>query len=196
MTDPTIPTYGAVRAAYVTDREREYRRESRGIPTDAQRAQWSAEFDRWANQLAHYLRAHGLRQGDSVALMFENRFELLAGVVACAKLGAVSALINSSQRGRVLTHSISLASPRMVLVGEELLDAFTEIAAEVALPAEACHYFADRPTWRDPGEALAGWQHPAAALKDYPVDAPLLERPVRADDPCFYIYTSGTTGLP
>lgn len=155
-----------------------------------------AEFDRWANQLAHYLRAHGLRQGDSVALMFENRFELLAAVVACAKLGAVSALINSSQRGRVLAHSISLASPRMVLVGEELLDAFTEIAAEVALPAEACHYFADRPTWRDPGEAPAGWQHPAAALQDYPVDAPLLERPVCADDPCFYIYTSGTTGLP
>lgn len=155
-----------------------------------------AEFDRWANQLAHYLRAQGLRQGDSVALMFENRFELLAGVVACAKLGAVSALINSSQRGRVLAHSISLASPRMVLVGEELLDAFTEIAAELALPADACHYFADRPTWRDPGEAPAGWQHPAAALHDYPVDAPLLERAVRADDPCFYIYTSGTTGLP
>ena len=128
--------------------------------------------------------------------MFENRFELLAGVVACAKLGAVSALINSSQRGRVLAHSISLASPRMVLVGEELLDAFTEIKVEVALPADACHYFADRPTWRDPGEAPAGWQHPAAALHDYPVDAPQLERPVRADDPCFYIYTSGTTGLP
>jgi citronellyl-CoA synthetase len=155
-----------------------------------------AEFDRWANQLAHYLRTQGLRQGDSVALMFENRFELLAGVVACAKLGAVSALINSSQRGRVLAHSISLASPRMVLVGEELLDAFTEVAAEVALPADACHYFADRPTWRDPGEAPAGWQHPAAVLHGYPVDAPLLERAVRADDPCFYIYTSGTTGLP
>jgi citronellyl-CoA synthetase len=155
-----------------------------------------AELDRWANQLAHYLRAQGLRQGDSVALMFENRFELLAGVVACAKLGAVSALINSSQRGRVLAHSISLASPRMVLVGEELLGAFMEIAAEVALPANACHYFADRPTGRDPGEAPAGWQHPAAALHDYPVDAPQLERPVRAEDPCFFIYTSGTTGLP
>jgi citronellyl-CoA synthetase len=155
-----------------------------------------AELDRWANQLAHYLRAQGLRQGDSVALMFENRFELLAGVVACAKLGAVSALINSSQRGRVLAHSISLASPRMVLVGEELLGAFMEIVAEVALPANACHYFADRPTWRDPGEAPAGWQHPAAALHDYPVDAPQLERPVRAEDPCFFIYTSGTTGLP
>lgn len=155
-----------------------------------------AQFDRWANQLAHYLRAQGLRQGDSVALMFENRFELLASVVACAKLGAVSALINSSQRGRVLAHSIGLATPRMVLVGEELMDAFREVADEVALPADACHYFADRPTWRDPGEAPAGCQHPAAMLHDYPVDVPLLERAVRADDPCFYIYTSGTTGLP
>ncbi|MBD9485310.1 long-chain-acyl-CoA synthetase [Pseudomonas sp. PDM14] len=155
-----------------------------------------AEFDRWANQLAHYLRDHGLRQGDSVALMFENRFELLAGVVACAKLGAVSALINSSQRGRVLAHSITLASPRLVLVGEELFSAFSEVADDVALPAEACHYFADRPTWRDPGEAPAGWQHPAAELHRHPIDAPLLERAVRADDPCFFIYTSGTTGLP
>lgn len=155
-----------------------------------------AELERWTNQLAHYLRAHGLRQGDSVALMFENRFELLAGVIACAKLGAVSALINSSQRGRVLAHSIRLAAPRMVLVGEELFAAFGEVADELALPAEACHYFADRPTWRDPGEAPAGWHNPAAELHDYPVNAPLLERAVRADDPCFFIYTSGTTGLP
>lgn len=155
-----------------------------------------AELERWTNQLAHYLRAHGLRQGDSVALMFENRFELLAGVIACAKLGAVSALINSSQRGRVLAHSIRLAAPRMVLVGEELFAAFGEVADELALPAEACHYFADRPTWRDPGEAPAGWHNPAAELHAYPLTAPLLERAVRADDPCFFIYTSGTTGLP
>ncbi|PTU76324.1 long-chain-acyl-CoA synthetase [Pseudomonas mangrovi] len=155
-----------------------------------------AELDRWSNQLAHYLRDRGLCQGDSVALMFENRFELLACVIACAKLGVVSALINSSQRGRVLAHSIGLAEPRMLLVGEEMLAAYEEVAVDVALPASACLYFADRPTWRDPGEAPAGWMHPAAELHAYPVDAPLLERAVRADDPCFYIYTSGTTGLP
>ncbi len=155
-----------------------------------------AELDHWANQLAHYLRDRGLCQGDSVALTFENRFELLACVIACAKLGVVSALINSSQRGRVLAHSIGLAEPRMLLVGEEMLAAYEEVAADLAVPAGACLYFADRPTWRDPGEAPAGWMHPAAELHAYPVDAPLLERAVRADDPCFYIYTSGTTGLP
>lgn len=47
-----IDTIVHARAAYVRDRERQYRRESRGIPTDAQRAQWAAEFDRWAAQRA------------------------------------------------------------------------------------------------------------------------------------------------
>ena len=155
-----------------------------------------AELDRWSNQLAHYLRAHGLCQGDSAALMFENRFELLAAVIACAKLGAVSALINSSQRGHVLAHSIGLVAPRMALVGEELLEAFNEVAGDTALPDDARLYFADRPTWRDPGEAPRGWLHPAATLQDYPAEAPVLERAVQADDPCFFIYTSGTTGLP
>ena len=47
----TLPTYGAVRAAYVRDREQQQRRHTRGIPTDAQRAQWAAEFDRWADAI-------------------------------------------------------------------------------------------------------------------------------------------------
>ena len=51
MTDPTLPTYGAVRAAYVRDREQRQRRHTRGIPTAEQRAQWAAEFDAWADAI-------------------------------------------------------------------------------------------------------------------------------------------------
>ena len=46
-----LPTYGAVRATYVTGRDRMYRRHTRHIPTDSQRAQWSAEFDAWADAI-------------------------------------------------------------------------------------------------------------------------------------------------
>ena len=154
------------------------------------------EFDQWANRLAHRLRAGGLQQGDCAVLMLENRLELLACVVACAKLGAVAALLNSSQRGQVLAHSINLVKPRMALVGEELLSAFEEVQEQLQLPAEGRYYLADRPTWRDPGQAPAGWQHPAAELEAQPDSKPLMARPVQAEDPCFYIYTSGTTGLP
>ena len=52
MTDPTtLPTYGAVRAAYVRDCEQQQRRHTRGIPTEAQRGKWATEFDRWAGAI-------------------------------------------------------------------------------------------------------------------------------------------------
>ena len=155
-----------------------------------------AEFNQWANRLAHYLQAQGLRKGDSVALMLENRLELLACVTACAKLGAVSALISSSQRGQVLAHSITLVKPKLALVGEELLESFLEVEAQLGLPANARLFLADRPTWCNPGQAPAGWLNPAAELHAQPSHNPQPERPILAEDPCFYIYTSGTTGLP
>ena len=61
---------GAVRAArtaWLRDRERQYRRHTRGIPTDVQRAQWAAEFDRWANAIRAEAWAEGAAQGRSQA---------------------------------------------------------------------------------------------------------------------------------
>ena len=51
MTDPTLPTYGAVRRSWIRSRERDYRAETNSYPTAEQRAQWSAEFDRWADAI-------------------------------------------------------------------------------------------------------------------------------------------------
>lgn len=155
-----------------------------------------AEFDRWANRLAQRLRAGGLEQGDCAVLLMENRLELLACVTACAKLGVAVALLNTSQRGQVLAHSINLVKPRVALVGEELLEAFVEVQDSLNLPRDARYFLADRPTWRDPGQAPAGWHHLAAEQAGLAEQAPTLSQPVCADDPCFYIYTSGTTGLP
>ena len=59
MTDPTLPTYGAVRAAYVTGRDRQYRRHTRRIPTAEQRAAWVAEFDSWADAIRAAAWAEG-----------------------------------------------------------------------------------------------------------------------------------------
>ena len=54
MTDPALPTYDAVRAArtaWLRDRDRQYRHESRGIPTAEQRVAWVAEFDAWTDAI-------------------------------------------------------------------------------------------------------------------------------------------------
>lgn len=84
MTDPTtLPTYGAVRAAYVRDREQQQRRHTRGIPTDAQRAQWSAEFDRWADAI----RAEVWDEGALAAIEFDRnwRYAVTHGETVPAK---------------------------------------------------------------------------------------------------------------
>jgi citronellyl-CoA synthetase len=48
------------------------------------------------------------KKGDVIAVMVENRSELIATIVALAKIGVTIALVNTSQVGKVLAHSINL----------------------------------------------------------------------------------------
>lgn len=77
-------------------------------------------FNAWANRLAWALKAEGVGHGDVVAVMLENRLELLAILAALSKLGAVGALINTTQRGKVLAHSFNLVNPGFLVIGDEL----------------------------------------------------------------------------
>ena len=81
-----------------------------------------AEFNAWANRIAAVLRSRGVGPGDSVALLMENRPELLACVAATIKLGATAGMLNYNQRGDVLAHSIGLTKARVLVVGEEGVD--------------------------------------------------------------------------
>lgn len=153
-------------------------------------------FNAWANRLAWALKAEGVGHGDVVAVMLENRLELLAILAALSKLGAVGALINTTQRGKVLAHSFNLVEPGFLVIGDELLGAFDEIAAQLHNQQAKGYWIADQDCLRDPGQAPNGWlnlMHLAAGqAQDNPPDS----QRVRMKDACFLIYTSGTTGLP
>src|SRR3546814_443845 len=58
-----------------------------------------AQANEQANRIAHYLLAQGIGKGDCVAIFIENRPQLLVTVLAVAKVGAVSAMVNTSQTG-------------------------------------------------------------------------------------------------
>ncbi len=75
---------------------------------DGQRRISYALFNGWANRLARAFKAEGVGHGSVVAVMLENRVELLAILAALAKLGAIGALVNTTQRGKVLVHSLNL----------------------------------------------------------------------------------------
>ncbi|MCP5162581.1 MAG: long-chain-acyl-CoA synthetase [Hahellaceae bacterium] len=155
-----------------------------------------AEFNAWSNRIAHYLMSKGIKKGDTVAVLVENRPELFAVTVACGKIGAISALINTSQREKVLTHSVNLVNPKAAVVGEELREAYQEVEKDLVVPAENRFYLADQDTLKEQGDAPEGWVNLAIASQDQPENNPATTQQIFMNDPCFYVYTSGTTGLP
>lgn len=126
-----------------------------------------SELNAWSNRVAHCLAARGLRKGDTVAVAIENRPELIATVLGCAKLGVCAALLNTSQRGRVLVHSINLVDPKAIIVGEELQPAVEAVRTELTVAPDQFLFWADRNTRSDPGTAPEGYINLAAVLHEH-----------------------------
>ncbi|PCJ13537.1 MAG: long-chain-acyl-CoA synthetase [Gammaproteobacteria bacterium] len=154
------------------------------------------DFNGWCNRYAHYFAANGITKGDVVGIYLTNRPELLAITGGLAKIGAISALLNTSQRKKILIHSISLVKPKMCVVGEELIDAFEEVRADISNQAIETLYVAKGNTLEDTGSAPEGYTNLAEDIIEFDNSDPKTTSTLTAEDVCFYIYTSGTTGYP
>lgn len=149
-------------------------------------------FNLWVNRLAHQFTSFGIRKGDVVALLIENRPEILAIPMALAKIGAVTALINTSQRNQTLLHSFQLSNAKLILIGDELFTHFNAIAEDKSLqniPA----YSIKHPAYHPKKNSLPLFDSYAHSFFEH---EPQASEHVTAKDACLYIYTSGTTGLP
>ncbi|UVK97137.1 long-chain-acyl-CoA synthetase [Pseudomonas sp. B21-048] len=155
-----------------------------------------AQVNQWANRIAHHLLAQGIRKGDVVAIFIENRVELLVTILAVAKVGAISALLNTSQTRDTLAHSLSRVVPVAIVVGEELAPAFNAVRERVSIDAARTWFVADQDTYRHPGNSSDGFINLMTVSAEACSDNPVSSQQIFLDDPCFYIYTSGTTGLP
>ena len=155
-----------------------------------------SEVNQWANRIAHHLSGQGIGKGDVVAVFIENRPELLVTILAVAKVGAISALLNTSQTRDTLVHSVNLVAPVAIIVGEELVPVYLAVRDRVSIKADRTWFVADQDTSRQPGIAPEGFINLMTVSLDDASDNPASSRQIFFDDPCFYIYTSGTTGLP
>ncbi len=152
-----------------------------------------AEYNDTANRYAHWARAQGLKQGDAVALLMENRPEYLMAWLGMAKIGVATALINTNLTGHALAHSLNISGANHIILGTELgapLDTARPFL-ERSMTVFATREDADTPL---PPET----EDLDATLAAQPASS--VGREARAGlggkDVCFYIYTSGTTGLP
>ncbi|MEK8051037.1 AMP-binding protein [Ideonella sp. DXS22W] len=132
--------------------------------------------------LARQLLAMGLRRGDRIALLSENRSEYVEFELAAARLGLILACQNWRQSDEELTHCIRLVTPALLVHSGRQAAAIARLDHGVGrvLDLDAGGYEA----WLAAAEARAG-------LDDAALDPDL-------DPECglVILYTSGTTGLP
>ncbi|MEM9285445.1 MAG: long-chain-acyl-CoA synthetase [Pseudomonadota bacterium] len=156
--------------------------------------QWSwAEFNSIANQYAHYFKSRGIAAGETVAVNLQNRAEVLFVIMGITKLGAIAAMINNQQTGQVLTHSLSVVKPKLLVIGEE------SIAKAETIRGLLDRDYQDRLLFlpeTNGAETPEGYRNLSAEIASMGTDNLPETQEITLGMPAYYIYTSGTTGLP
>lgn len=148
-----------------------------------------AQVNESANQYAHFLHGRGIRHGDVIALVMDNRPDFIFAQMGASKVGAITALINSNLSGKAFTHAINSAKPKLVLAGAEHVGVINSVRDQLQFN----------------GGGVVVQVEAGASYGDLPsINAELAARPttnlegvrIRGKDVTSYVYTSGTTGLP
>lgn len=137
-----------------------------------------------AARLAGALAATGVRRGDRVGVIAENRLETLDIFAACSWLGAILVPVNTAARGPQLEHVLANAGTRLLAVEPALLSHLDSIER---LPDELERIWlldADVPSpWRGvPVEPFPRSGDPVDPVRTWPGESLAI------------LYTSGTTG--
>ena len=154
------------------------------------------EMNAISNKYANYfLNKVRLKKGDIAVVLLENRSEIMFVIIALAKIGVISSLINTRQREQSLIHSISISSGKIFIIGEELIDPFLEVQSRLKLSKEQSkhlYFLSDKGKINTSKEFINLKQ----AISDSSTENPPTTSEIQSKDPYSYIFTSGTTGLP
>jgi len=146
---------------------------------DARGALTYHELEDRSLRLAGALAARGIRRGDPIAILSENRVEYLQVVLAAARLGAVVACLNWRLTAREVDEALKVVTPSLIVVSprhRHLLPAVTDGGMATLVFGDAFEAFLAADT--------------RAASED------VTSEDVDPEDPLLVIYTSGTTGRP
>ena len=153
------------------------------------------QMNDYANKVSHYLQSKGIKQGDVVVLFMENRIEFLIYLLGIIKMGGVASLVNSTQLGQSLKHSIDLVEPKAVIIGEELCEKYEEVTDLNDNAGRLVFLVPDTNLMTDVEGSRDGFTNISKECQDSSTQD-LVTQIVDEDDPALYIYTSGTTGFP
>ena len=149
-----------------------------------------ADVDGLTTSLAVGFHDLGVRKGDNVCVMLPNCPEYILAWMALAKVGAVTAGLNTEYRGAALLHMIELTRARVLVVDASFAGAVEEIATQLTR-LETIVY-----------RSVSGWRPPNGlkrfASRDYEdlavVGDVLTAGGNAPSDPMMLLFTSGSTG--
>ena len=140
-----------------------------------------AELDRRSNQVAHLLRASGVRRGDHIAMMMKNCAEFLQVAQGALRAGIIFTPISTHLRQEETAYIITNCKAKLFVASAAL--------AEVAIEAAAASGGLSR--CLSVGGHIDGFEpldEQLAALPVTPIEDEFLGAPM--------LYSSGTTGKP
>ncbi len=150
------------------------------------------DFAKTVSQIARHLIDLGVRNGDRICMISENRSEMFMFEMAVMSIGAVSVPVFAGYPAPQIAYVIRNARPRMVVVsGMHQLDKIDRQGHPGVKQYYCMDYDRDTEAWGAVDFAqLTGAGGASQDQLDARTDA------VQGDDPCLVMYTSGTTGPP
>uniref|UniRef100_A0A2P2I1P2 Very long-chain fatty acid transport protein n=1 Tax=Hirondellea gigas TaxID=1518452 RepID=A0A2P2I1P2_9CRUS len=150
------------------------------------------QLSEYSNRVGNSLAGHGLKPGDSIALLMTNRPEYVATWLGASKVGVITALINTNLRQKSLLHCITISKASVIICSRTLQESVSEVlphlGSGVAVMVADCDSNADI--------TVPGGINLATCIKAAASSIPPQMGSVHFLDRMLYIYTSGTTGLP
>jgi len=129
------------------------------------------ELNRRANQLAHYLRKHGVGPEVLVGIMMERSPEMVVGLLGILKAGGAYVPLDTAYPQERLSFMLKDANVRVLMTQEELIARLPEHEAKVVCLGK-------------------DWELIAQESEENPVSGAM------AENLAYVIYTSGSTGIP
>lgn len=139
-------------------------------------------------RLANHLRAMGFDKGDHIAVMAENRFEIIEALWAALRTGGIITVVNSHLTAAESAYIVDDCDARVFLLSTRLENA-NEVAARCQQVENRIRI--DAVPDGEAGEAFTGWDDYETVLSAASAKKPAVEP--RGDD---MLYSSGTTGRP
>ena len=158
------------------------------------RRTWSQTYQR-SMQLAHALRALGIKKGDTVTAMLANTPEMIESHFGVPALGAVLNALNTRLDAASLTYMLNHAQAKVVLVDREFAKVMQEAIAHAQVKPIVIDI--DDTQYQGPGDRIGAYEYEALLAAQA---ARAAQEPIHFTgdewDAISLNYTSGTTGEP